>query len=256
MTEPQNDREKKQVLQAALSKPELDEYLQETRFCDWKHPVIQSVLHEITNEGANEVERAKRIFYYARDTIRFALVGSGIDIRASKTAEIGYGDCGSKTNFHMALLRAAGIPARVRGIMAEFSVLKGIVPGFISYFSERFYKEDFHLWPECYLAGSWVACEALFDKELYKGALRMGLFTEKQIPSIDWDGENDCVLLEEWTTKDLGYKPSVDDWMVDFKKRIPAPRIVDGFLDLWLAPLCRRQSDRVRKYNGEGLVIE
>jgi hypothetical protein len=256
MAGPQNDREGKPTGDASSPKPELSEYLQETRFCDWKHPVIQRVLHEITNEGTSEMERAKSIFYYARDNIRFALLGSGVDIRASKTARMGYGDCGSKTNFHMALLRAAGIPARMRGIMAEFSVLKGIIPGFISYLSERFFEEDFHFWPECYLAGSWVACEALFDKELYEGALRLGLFTRDQIPSIDWDSENDLVLLGEWKTRDLGYKPSADAWMADFRKRIPAPRIVDRFLELWLAPLCRRQSDRVRKHSGEGLTIE
>jgi hypothetical protein len=131
--------------------------------------------------------------------------------------------------------------------MADFSVLKGIVPSFISTLSERFYKEDFHFWPQCYLSGEWISCEGLLDKDLYDGALRQGLFTAEKMPNIDWDGVTDLILLGQWKTEDLGHKPSVDEWYVEFKKRMPTPKAVDKLMDLWLAPMCRRQSDRVRQ---------
>lgn len=226
--------------------PALEVYLQESPACNYTHPAIQEIAHAVTDGCVDDKDRARRIFYYVRDTIRFALMGSGLDITASNTARVGYGDCGSKTNLHLALLRAVGIPARARGILAEFSALKGIVPGFLTALSERFYPQDFHFWPECYLGERWISCEALFDQALYEGGLRQGLFTQAQIPSIDWDGETDLILLGPWMTEDRGYKASIDEWYVEFKERMHTPAFVDRLMDLFLAPLCRRQSDRVR----------
>ena len=231
---------------SSLKEPELSRYLQETPFCDYKHPVIQDTMQEVIGDCGNEEEKARRVFYYARDHIRFALMGSGIATKASMTAKIGYGDCGTKTNFHIALLRAVGIPARMRGIMAEISVLKGMIPGFLYFMVEKA-KEDFHFWPECYLRGKWIACEGLFDQELYDGALREGLLTKELIPSIDWDGKSRLVLLEPWKTEDFGNKPSWDDWYIDFKKRMATPRVIDRLMELTIAPSCRRQTDRIRR---------
>jgi hypothetical protein len=226
-------------------------YLQETPCCDYNHPLIQVTLRSAIGGCTDEREKAKRIFYHVRDGIRFALIGSGTEITASKTARIGYGDCGSKTNLQIALLRAAGIPARMRAIMAEVAVLQGLIPNLVYTLSVRFYKEDFHFWPECYLAGEWIACEGLFDKALYEAALRKGLLTQQQIPTIDWDGETSLVLCDAWKTKDLGSKPAWDEWYVEFKKKMSTPRIADRFMEWTLAPLCRRKTDAVRAYHGE-----
>ena len=225
----------------------LSMYLKETQFCDYNHPIVQEILHGVTDGCKDEGEKARRIFYFIRDNIRFAVMGSGVGTTASRTTRIGYGDCGTKTNVHISLLRGAGIPARMRAIMADVSVLKGIMPGFMYYVGEKFSKEDFHFWPECYLSGKWIACEGLLDKKLYEGVLKNGLLTKEQIPGIDWDGETDLVLLEGWKTEDLGYKPSWDDWYVEFKKKMSTPRIIDRLMELTVAPLSRRKTDRVRK---------
>lgn len=226
--------------------PALAPYLQETAACNYSHPAIQEIVHAVTDGCVDDTDRARRIFTYVRDTTRFALLGSGSVFTASETARTGYGDCGSKTNLHLALLRAAGIPARARGILAKFSALKGIVPGFLSAMSERFYPDDLHFWPECYLGGKWIACEALLDQALYEGALRQGLFTRAQIPSIDWDGETNLILLGPWMVEDRGHRASIDEWMTEFKERMRTPAWVDRLMDRFLAPLCRRQSNRVR----------
>jgi transglutaminase-like putative cysteine protease len=225
-------------------------YLQETASCDFSHPLVQETLRAIVDGCADEREKARRIFYHARDNIRFALMGSGMEIRASKTAQVGYGDCGSKTNLQIALLRGAGIPARMRAIMAEVAALQGMIPDLLYAMSARFYKEDFHFWPECYLDGEWIACEGLLDRALYEGALRKGLFTRSQIPTIDWDGETPLVLLGAWQTSDLGAKPGWDEWEPEFKKKMSTPKIVDRFMEWTLAPSCRRKTDEVRAYQG------
>lgn len=230
---------------------ELSKYLEVTPFCDYKHPIIRDIAQEVIGNCGDDEEKAKRVFYYARDRIRFAFMGSGIATKASVTAGIEYGDCGTKTNFHIALLRAAGIPARMGGIMAEISVLKGMIPGFLYFIVEKA-REDFHFWPECYLHGKWIACEGLFDRDLYEGALREGLLRKQLIPSIDWDGKSSLVLLEPWKTKDLGSKPSWDDWYIDFKKRMATPRFIDRLMELTIVPSCRRRTDRIR---GRGRLV-
>jgi hypothetical protein len=221
-------------------------YLEETPCCDYGHPLVQDVLRTVTDGCADEREKAVRIFFHVRDSIRFALMGSGVDITASKTARMRYGDCGSKANYQVALLRAAGIPARMRGIMCAIAPLEGVIPDLLYAMSARFYKEDFHFWPECHLAGRWVACEGLWDRPLYEAALRKGLITQEQMPTIDWDGETDLVLLEAWQTEDLGHRPAWDEWYVEFKKKMATPRIVDKLMEWSLAPLCRRKTDQLR----------
>jgi hypothetical protein len=205
------------------------------------------VLRRVTDGCADDHEKAVRIFFHVRDSIRFALMGSGMDFTASKTGRIGYGDCGSKTNYQVALLRAAGIPARMRGIMCAIAPLEGVIPDIMYALCARFYKEDLHFWPECYLAGRWVACEGLWDRPLYEAALQNGLINRERMPTIDWDGETGLVLLGAWQTEDLGHRPAWDEWYVEFKRKMATPGIVDKLMEWSLAPLCRRKTDQLRR---------
>ena len=61
-------------------------------------------------------------------------------------------------------------------------ILEHLVPGFIY---SRVPSPVGHLWCECYVNGRWTACEALFDERFFKGMLKSGWITEKQIPTLD-----------------------------------------------------------------------
>ena len=78
---------------------------------------------------------------------------------------------------------------------------------------------DHHTWCECYLSGKWISCEALFDKELFEGMREKGVTAASQIPSIDWDGENDLIVLKPWEVEDFGTFASLDDFWREFSKR-------------------------------------
>jgi len=227
----------------------MDAYLQETRLCDYSHPVIQGMLHRAIDNLEGEVEIARGIYYCVRDGIKYAVGGSGLGTKASRTVQIGYGDCGTKTNVHIALLRAAGIPARMRASRADASVIKDFLPAAMYRLFERAGKDDFHFWPECYISERWTACDALMDNKAYEGGLRKGLFTQDRLSSFEWDGEHDLVPLAPWCTEDLGHKPSWDDWCVVYKKTlVPTPRIVDRLVELCIAPSLRRISDDIREF--------
>jgi hypothetical protein len=222
----------------------MQDYIRATRLCDCDNPWLREKAEEIIGDASTPEERALKIFYYVRDHIRFSLAFSRS--KASQTLKRGYGECGNKTNAQVALLRAVGIPARYRWVRVESKVLHHLIADFVY---ENMPPIASHFWCECYLNGRWISCELMLDKPLYDGMLMQGLITKEQVPTIDWDGKRDLVLLTPWITEDRGDLPSFDD----------AIRVLqwgeEGMPPLWIewiiAPvfyrLNLRNSDRIRQ---------
>lgn len=184
----------------------MQDFLAATRLCDCDDPLVRNTAEQIIDHARTPEEKAVKIFYYVRDGIRFSLAYSRS--KASQTLRKGYGECGNKTNAQVALLRAVGIPARFRWVQAMTVVLHHLVEDFV-------YKNmppvASHFWCECHLNDKWVSCELLLDKLLYDGMRKQGLVTKEQVPTIDWDGKTDLVLLGPWITEDRGSLCSYDD---------------------------------------------
>jgi len=222
-------------------------YLAATELCDCDNPWLRAKAAETTQGADTPTEKAVRIFAYVRDAVRFGLAFTRS--KASQTLKRGYGECGNKTNAQVALLRAAGIPARFRWVRARSAVLHHLVADFV-------YKQmpptASHFWAECYLDGRWVSCEALLDRPLYEGMLRARLIMKEQIPIIEWDGQSDLVLLRPWITEDLGHLPGYDEALAALirnKEGIP-PLWFERLIAPWFYPLNLRPSDRLRRLAG------
>ena len=223
---------------------DVSQYLIATPMCDFNHPLVQECLHKVVAGGQSEREMATRIFRFVRDTIRFSMAFS--KSKASQILKLGYGECITKTNVQVALLRAVGIPARMRWVMAQTKVLNGLVAGVVL---RSMPPEASHFWTECYLAGQWISCEALLDKPLYEGMLKQGLITKDQITTIDWDGEKDLVVLKPWITSDRGHVASADEAHRAYQNN------AEGAPPVWLErlmapvflPYNLRFSDRIRQ---------
>jgi hypothetical protein len=185
---------------------ELNQFLITTPMCNYDHPLVQAYVHRVVTNRQSERDKATQIFGFVRDTIRFSMAFS--KSKASQILKHGYGDCATKTNVQVAMLRAVGIPTRMRWVMAQKKVLHGLIADFAL---RSMPSEVSHFWTECYLDGHWVSCETLLDKPLYEGMLKQGLITKDQIPTIDWDGEHDLILLKPWITSDRGFVTSADD---------------------------------------------
>ncbi|MGD2253016.1 MAG: transglutaminase-like domain-containing protein [Anaerolineales bacterium] len=223
---------------------QLQDYLASTRMCDHDHPWLLELASDLANSAANPTEKAIRVFRYVRDQVRFSLAHSRS--RATQTLRRGYGECLSKTNAQVALLRAIGIPARFRMVKAESVVLHHLVADFV-------YKQmpptASHFWTECFLDDRWVSCEAMLDQPLYQGMLVKGLITKQQVPTIDWDGKSDLIILEPWITEALGSIASPEDAIAYLKTSD------EGMPPLWIEkiiapifyPWNLRYSDRVRR---------
>jgi hypothetical protein len=181
-----------------LSPMNMDRYLIPSDMSDCDHPRLKQMAQEITAGAENPTQAARRVFLYVRDEIAFNAT-LDIFLKASQAIERRAMDYCNKINIHITLLRAVGIPSRFHMVRARKEMLEHIVPGFLY----RFLPSPVgHFWCECHINGRWVACEALFDSAFYEGMLRIGYLTKAQIPTIDWDGRNDLVLMKHWIVTD------------------------------------------------------
>lgn len=222
------------------------QFLKPTELCDCDSPSILKRAEEVTGKSKTQQEAALRIFYFIRDEIVFSINDS--KTKASQALKKGFGDCGSKTNLHVAFLRASGIPARYHISKCRSEALRGIIPDWLF---NRMPKVASHFWPEVHLSEKWIACEGMLDRDLYSGLLRRGLLDKDQIPNIDWDGENDSIVLKPWLVEDYGTTPFYEDIyrMMDETRKeegLP-PRIVERLFGWIIYSSFKRHTDRIRR---------
>lgn len=185
----------------------MEAHLASTPLCDCENPELQKKARQIVAGADDPTEASLRVFHFVRDAIPF---NATLDIyqRASETLRREVVDYCNKINVQVALLRAAGIPARYHVVSIEKQALRHFIPGFLY---SRLPSPVGHFWCECHLDQEWVACEALFDELFYLGMLRHGWVTKEQIPTIDWDGRSDLVLLKHWIVEERGIHVSYDE---------------------------------------------
>ncbi len=200
----------------------MDEYLKSTELCDSDNQEIREKVRELIKDAKTPKEASVRIFFFVRDQIIYSL--DSYDVRASDTLKKRIGLCSNKTNLQVALLRAAGIPARYHQVVLKKNCLKGIIPAFL--YKSMPDKIWFHPWCECYLSEKWISCDSLFDKALYDAISKKGIISKEQIPTIDWDGENDLITISAWMIEDIGTFHSLDDVFRKAQKEELLPKII------------------------------
>jgi transglutaminase-like putative cysteine protease len=185
----------------------IENYLKPTEYCNFNHPDIIARVEELTKVDKTPEDKALSIFHFVRDKIKFMMVID--DDKASDTLIKRYGDCGTKTNLQVALLRAANIPARYHVASLHKECIKGIVSKVFYLLSPKIIPH--HPWCECYLNEKWISCDTLLDKALVEVLYKKGIFTKKEIQTIDWDGKNDLNTMLTWMIEDKGTYASLDE---------------------------------------------
>jgi len=193
----------------------MHEYLRPTIYCDNDNSEIREAALTLIKDAQTPRDAAVRIFFFVRDEILFDL---DAPTKASQTLRRKTGQCVTKSTLQIALLRAAGIPARYHRVDVHKNCLKGLIsPVVFSQFADSI---DDHPWCECYLSGGWMSCETLFDRTLYESAVRQGIIDRNEITTIDWDGERDLAISSAWILKDKGACSHLDNlierWRTDF----------------------------------------
>lgn len=218
----------------------MDEYLKATELCDSDHAEVKSKAGELTKDAGTPKEAAIRILDFVRDQILFGF--NRYDAKASETLKGGIGFCITKTTLQLALLRAAGIPARYRQVVLSNESIKGLVPDYV--YRKKIPKEIwYHHLGECYLSGKWLACEALFDKGLYEASCKKGVINKKKTPNIDWDGEHDLIVVAAFMLDDKGVFDSHDGLF----KKIQAENKLPGIIGRIVLRNMNQRLNRLRQ---------
>jgi transglutaminase-like putative cysteine protease len=124
------------------------------------HPEIIRTAQAITEGVMDPSEKARRIFYWVRDNIAYCIEA---DRPALDVLREGRGVCVTKALLHVALLRAAGVPARIGHADYRADVLRAMFPD--SYMDKQPEVYPLHTFAEAYLDGTWVTCDATIDRE-------------------------------------------------------------------------------------------
>ena len=139
------------------------DFLAPTTIINSDHPNIVALVNRVAPQDLPQTEKARRIFMFVRDEIKFGFGPRFYDHTASQIANTGRGYCNTKGTLIVAMMRAAGIPARQVFVDIDASILTGIVgPGtpFVD-----------HSYVEILLNGSWLATDAyIIDAPLFAAA--------------------------------------------------------------------------------------
>lgn len=159
---------------------------------DHDHPTIVATAATICRGLDRPRTRAVAIHDFVRDEIAFGWTGRFYDMKASEVLRAKIGYCNTKSTLFVALLRAAGIPARIRYVGLNAEILHGLVD------AGRPYVD--HSYVEVELDGRWVRTDSYIVDERLFWAARSRLQKEKRKLGygihlngrIDWDGGSDC----------------------------------------------------------------
>lgn len=113
---------------------------------DIDHPSIRTIVRDVVGDEQNPYWKARLLYQYLIEHMEYQLAGGWNT--APTVLERGNGSCSEYTFSLIALLRAAGVPARYVGAL----VVRG---------DDASYDDVFHRWNEVYLPGyGWVPVDA------------------------------------------------------------------------------------------------
>ena len=162
---------------------EIGEYLKSTPVIDCDDASIREKARDLTKGQGNSIEKAKRLFYFVRDEIKYNIYVSKSlpeHFRASNTLAKKEGYCVQKAVLLVALARDAGIPtglgfARLRNNLLPEKTVKWLGTNIL----------PFHGYAELYLNGKWVKATPAFDLKMCE---------KNRIVPVDFDGKNDAMF--------------------------------------------------------------
>ena len=162
-----------------------DIYLQPTEFFDFNKKLVREKALEITEGMETESEKAKALFYWVRDQIKYNMHSYNPAVKANFKASVTLrrknGFCVSKSIMLSTFARTIGIPARIHLVdLINHKISQKV----IDFMGTN--VMHYHGYSELYLNNKWVKLTPSFDQ----GTAIKGGF----IPMVEFDGENDAVF--------------------------------------------------------------
>ena len=153
---------------------DLKKYTSEDLFIDIRDPVIADAVKKAAGNEADPVEKAKSIYDYIASRLHYDFARAEDRqysfMNASEILKAGKGVCADYAILYVAMLRAAGIPARLATGIPVFLIL-----------GQKDQEVDLgHAWVEIKLPGyGWIIVDITQEKGFMKTDFFMNLATEK-----------------------------------------------------------------------------
>lgn len=173
----------------------MEKYLKPTPIIDSDSESVREKAQELTQGLEEPIEKAKALFYFVRDHIKYNVYVPkhlAENFRASETLSRGQGYCVQKAVLLVALARAVGIPARL-----GFAIIRN------NLISPKLYQVmktnilPWHGYAELYLQEKWVKATPAFDLKLCQ---------RSSIIPVEFDGRNDA----KFSRHNQGGKPHIE----------------------------------------------
>tara|TARA_R110002126_G_scaffold71738_2_gene179630 strand:- start:205 stop:936 length:732 start_codon:yes stop_codon:yes gene_type:complete len=195
-----------------------EKYLNNTNIVNFEHKDIQSLIDQRRWKNLDNFNKIGAAYQFVKDEIFFGYNESD-DIAASDVLADGYGQCNTKGNLLMALLRGLGIQCRFHGFTIDQQLQKGAIPSYVFWLAPKYI---IHSWVEVYFEGRWINLEGFILDEQYLSSLQQKFSEEKDnfcgygvatkcfsTPDINWRG-TDTYIQKEGIHDDFGLYDSPD----------------------------------------------
>lgn len=176
-----------------------------TAVLDFETPLLAEAVRRVVAGSSDSVERAVLIHAFVRDEVPFGWDPAFDSQTASETLAAAIGFCNTKTNLFVAMLRGAGIPARMHMVGINKHILDGMINPIDKYVD--------HSYAEVYLEGRWLAVDShIVDSGLFRAAMPKLKASGRKIGfgvhangTREWDGRSDSFsqFLDDGSCPDL-----------------------------------------------------
>ena len=159
-------------------------YLKPTPVIDCNAPPVREKAQNLTADKENDVEKAKALFYFVRDEIKYnpyVLHNLAEHNKASVTLNREEGYCVQKAILLAALARGAAIPAR----LGFADIRNHIVPQKLLELMHGNNLFIYHGYCELYIGQKWVKATPAFDLEMCQ---------KHHIIPVEFDGKNNATF--------------------------------------------------------------
>jgi hypothetical protein len=180
-------------------------YLARTRLVDHDHPAIAATVVRVTAGAHDDVTRAVRLHDFVRDEMLFGWTPQFDSQKASEVLVSGVGFCHTKSTLLTALLRAAGIPARIQCVTIHRGILGGLIRPPSRFVDHSFVEVSLNnrwMGIDSYTIDPALHCAALARCRAEQRTIGYGIHTRG---SIHWDGQSSCFsqFLDDGSVRDL-----------------------------------------------------
>ncbi len=196
-------------------------WLERTPVANYDDPSIQALVASRSWTTLSPYDRIGAAYTFVKDEIRFGYNRSD-DLIASEVLRDGYGQCNTKGNLLVALLRALGIPTRFHGFTIDKALQKGAIPSWLFPLAPA---RILHSWVEVQWDGKWLPLEGfILHKDYLKSVQErfpdatsfcgFGVATDDlQNPQVEWSG-TPTYIQREGIAEDFGIFDDPDDLYV------------------------------------------